>query len=219
VKSGTVEMVSAREAPPGGNETDWDFLHTPAQRTLVLADVVVEGDLRVEVSAPDEVSHLVYLQDRITLDPGADMSVALRGEGEGNAHMAILQGVTGGDFHFLAEGGSAEDFLAVLAVDLPSGQGTAALLEVLGAGGDDALALAVPDETERREPAPHRIDGGAPAGVPATAVCHATESVLTEGCGETGGIDDRLFELLDRIFGEELGNEWRRLAPPPATSR
>jgi hypothetical protein len=221
VRSGTMEMISARHDLAQWDETDWDFLHTPARRTLALADLVVDEALHVEVSASDEASHLVYLQDRITLGPEAAMSVALRGqaEGEGNGHMAILDGVSGGDFHFLAEGGAAKDLLAVLAVDLPSGPGSNALLEVLGGGGDDLLVLAIPDESDRREPEPHRIDGGAPAGAPATAVCHATAGVLLEGCGETGGIDPELLELLDRIFGEEFGDEWRRLVPPPATDR
>lgn len=217
VKSGTVELTSVPHAAPAQPpESDLDFLQRLAERTLAVADLVAEGDVQVVVSAPDGVSHFVYLQDRIALDPGAAMSVALRGQSEGNAHMAILRGVTGGDFHLVAEGGTGRDLLAVLAVELPSAAGTTALLEVQGAGGDDVLALAVPDETDRREPVPHRIEG-APAGVPATAACHATGSILVEGCGETGGTDESLFELLERIFGEEPGDEWRRLVPPPAT--
>jgi hypothetical protein len=218
VRSGTVEMISIPRSAPDQHETDWDFLLEPARRTLALSDLEAEGDLHVETWAPDEVSHLVYLQDRISLDPGATMTVNLGGGVEGNALMAILQGVTGGDFHFLAEGEAARDLMAVLAVDLPA-EPTAALVEVLGSGGDDLLALAIPDETERREPNPHRIAGGAPTGAPATAACRATPGVLVEGCGETGGIDQDLLELLDRIFGEELGDEWRRLMPPPATDR
>jgi len=220
IKSGTVEVTSVPADAQASNEADWDFLHRMAERTLALADLVAEGDLQIQMSAPDEGTRLIYLQDRIELDAGAAMSVTLRsdGEGEGSGYMAILQGVTSGDFQLLAEGGTGRDLLAVLAVDLPSEPGATALLEVLGAGGDDVLALAVPDETDRREPAPHQIDG-APAGVPADAVCHATGSILVEGCGETRGIDEGLLELLDRIFGEELGDEWRRLVPPPATDR
>jgi hypothetical protein len=203
VRAATIEFV---QLPGGGAEPatlDPEYVYAPVRRTLTLHDLRIDGEVALDVGVGYDRSPFTYLQDQVHLEPGARMTVHLRGGASADAMLALLREISGpGSFHLVADGGAGNDFIATLARGLNRERGGERSFEVRGGTGDDVLALAL-EAGARDGPISGRIDGG-----PGSDTCFATPGVLVENCARANGINELPLGWLRGLFGVQAVSDW-----------